>query len=114
MILIRHGPPGWNNSEKRGEIMDRLNALLCGFFICAFLLLAGCSKTATTPTGPDAGLSGSDNLGPGKAAAGCNLKENPTGAGSLSEAQKDTGTETPPTSPLNGGYFALYSFNLNY
>ncbi|HEX9446018.1 MAG TPA: peptidoglycan-associated lipoprotein Pal [Candidatus Binatia bacterium] len=93
--------------------MDRLNALLCGFFICAFLLLAGCSKTATTPTGPDAGLSGSDNLGPGKGAAGSNLKENPTGAGSLSEAQKGRGTETPPTSPLKEVYFEFDSFNLN-
>ena len=91
--------------------MDRLNALLCGFFACAFLLLAGCSKTATTPTGPDGGLSGSEsNLGGPRAS---NPKETVTGPSSLEQAQQGRGTDTPPTSPLKEVYFDFDSFNLN-
>lgn len=89
--------------------MDRLNVFLCGIFVFA-LLLAGCSKTATTPTGPDTGLSGSDSS---RSGPGSNLKEGPTGSSSLDRAQQGRDTGTPATSPLKEVYFEFDSFNLN-
>jgi peptidoglycan-associated lipoprotein len=96
--------------------MERLNALLCGFFIFAFLLLAGCSsKTATGQ--PESGPGGSEStLGAGNGGKGAQpgtARQTPTGPSSLEQAQKGKPTDTPLTSPLKEIYFGFDSFDLN-
>ena len=92
--------------------MHRLNALLCGVFFLAFLLLAGCGSKTPTDTGPSSQTS---STGPGGAVpqSSVTTKEPPTGRSSLEQAQKDKPTETPPTSPLKEIYFGFDSFDLS-
>jgi peptidoglycan-associated lipoprotein len=92
--------------------MDRLNVRLYGVILFAFLLLAGCSKTAATQ--PETGPGGSESaLGGGKGALSGSTKETPTGPSSLEQAQKGKPTDTPLTSPLKEIYFGFDSFDLN-
>ena len=99
--------------------MHKLNALLCGVFFLAVLLLAGCSTK--NPAIPDAGSETSESTlggagvkgGPSGVGTGFGTKEPPTGPSSLEQAQKGKPTDTPPTSPLKEIYFGFDSFDLN-
>jgi peptidoglycan-associated lipoprotein len=91
--------------------MERLNALLCGVFIFAFLLLAGCS--AKNPAAPDAGSGNSESDLGGAGGRGAGGKETPTGPSSLKQAGEGRAPITPPTSPLKEIYFGFDSFDLN-